>query len=97
MYQFSPAHGMSNNTWYHIVAVYNGTSMKIYKNGTELPGSTTFSGNISTNSYNVTIGQIAGTPDSWNAYRWNGTIDEVKIYNRALSASEILADYRAGS
>jgi hypothetical protein len=83
---------MSTNTWYHVVAVYDGTSMKIYKNGVALPGSTSFSGNIGTSSYNVNIGQRVGD----NSYRWNGSIDEVKIYNRALSASEILADYNAG-
>ena len=88
-YQFAPSHGMSTNTWYHIVALYDGKSMKIYKNGLALPGSTSFSGNISRNSNNVTIGQRVG-----NSYRWNGFIDEVKIYNRALSAAEVLADYK---
>ena len=90
-YQFVTAHGMSTNTWYHLVAVYDGTSMKIYKNGIVLSGSTSFSGTIGTNSLNVNIGQRVD-----NSYRWNGYIDEVKIHNRALSASEILAHYNAG-
>ena len=33
--------------------------------------------------------------DGWNNI-FNGTIDEVKIYNRALSAEEIKADYEGG-
>jgi len=86
-YQFVTAHGMSTNNWYHLVAVYDGTSMKIYKNGTVLSGSTSFSGTIGTNSLNVNIGQRVD-----DSYRWNGYIDDFRIYNRALSASEILAD-----
>ncbi|CAG0951391.1 MAG: hypothetical protein OIN86_08545 [Candidatus Methanoperedens sp.] len=87
--EFAPLHKMSNNTWYHIVAVYDGSNMKIYKNGVALYGSTSYSGNIDTNYYNVTIGQRALD----KTYRWNGYIDEVKIYNRALSASEILTNF----
>ncbi|WP_445474203.1 disaggregatase related repeat-containing protein [Methanococcoides methylutens] len=91
-YQLVLPHGMSTNTWYHVAAVYDGTSMKIYRNGTELSGSTPFSGNIGANSYNVTIGKsVSGT-----SYSWNGDIDDVKIYDRALSGEEILSHYNAG-
>lgn len=90
-YQFAPFHEMSTNAWYHFVAVYDGSSMRIYKNGVVLPGSTSFTGNIAANSNDVNIGQRVD-----NSYRWNGSLDEIKIYNRALTKDEILAEYQKG-
>ncbi len=86
--QFAVAHGMAINNWYHVVAVYDGTNMYIYKNGVALPGSTAFTGNIGSNTYGVRIGV---TSDNW--YPFNGNMDGVRIYNRALSAAEVTAHY----
>jgi len=64
-YQLNTNHSMENNTWYHVAAVYNGTYITIYKNGAKLSGSTLFSGNIGTNSFNVSIGQRTGNQRRW--------------------------------
>ena len=82
---------MSQNTWMHIVGVYNGTNLMIYINGTRV-NMTSQTGTILTNSFPVYIGYNPITP----AESFNGTIDEVKIYNRALSPEEINASYNAG-
>ena len=73
----------SQNTWYHLVGTYDGTDAKLYING-EVKGTAIGSGNIRVSTTNVYIGQWGdGTA------RFNGLIDEVRIYNRALTAAEI--------
>jgi outer membrane protein assembly factor BamB len=79
------------NTWYYVTGVYNATSqtMDVYLNGVlddgALLGTITSSQKNSTT--NVNIGRRAGTLDSFN-----GLIDEVRIYGRALSAAEVQTD-----
>ncbi|MHC4659718.1 MAG: LamG domain-containing protein [Planctomycetota bacterium] len=71
------------DTWYHVVGVYNGTERRIYVNG-QFDASQVISREIPVNDQPVRIGGW-GTPDRY----FNGTIDEVALFNRALSASEI--------
>ena len=78
---------LSQNVWYHIVGTYDGIKMRIYVNGVE-KGSDNLSGNIVASSMTIGYGD-------WDRF-WKGIIDEVRIYNRALSASEILERYNAG-
>lgn len=76
------------NTWYHIAAVFNYPSsyVKIYINGVQNASSSP-SADLTTNNGNLLIGN-----DYANSYPFNGTIDEVAVYSRAKSASEIYAD-----
>jgi hypothetical protein len=75
------------NTWYHVAGVYNATtrSLDIYVNGVLDDG--VLSGTIPTTqkipNVNVNIGRRS------NGVYFPGIIDEVQIYNRALSAAEI--------
>jgi len=74
------------NTWTHLAATYDGTTLKLYVNGT-LVTSTSVSGNIT-----VTNGMLRiGGNSIWNEW-FRGLIDEVRIYNRALSVTEIQTD-----
>ncbi len=85
---------LSLNTWYHIVGIYDSsTGFKIYINGNEVPlaGDTGTTGSIDSNANNVLIGQYEGL-----VRYFNGTIDEVRIYNRALSEKEIKTLYYYG-
>jgi hypothetical protein len=91
-YLSNPAYVMSSYDWYHMAAVCDGSSMGIYVNGSYLSDSTTaFSGNIGSNAVDVVIGQRSdiGTP----SYLFNGIIDEVRVYNRGLTAQEISTQY----
>jgi hypothetical protein len=75
------------NTWFHICNVYNGTTAFLYLNGS-LVASAAKSWNIGSTIYDGKIGaQIE--PQQY----WNGNISDVRLYNRALSASEVLAYY----
>jgi hypothetical protein len=77
------------NAWNHVMIVYNGSTIKIYLNGVEV-SSENASGNITHTNSNVNIG---GEPNQ--NYFFNGRIASSQIYNRALSAQEVLQNYNA--
>ena len=77
------------NKWHHFVVTYDGSHLTSYWNGV-LKDSHSQTGNIDTTTNTARIGRL-GT----GAYYFSGTIDEVRIYNRALSAAEIAAHYAA--
>jgi fibronectin type 3 domain-containing protein len=80
----------SLNTWYHVAAVYNAATgaMDIYVNGVLSDGE--LNGAIPPSQddqpVDVNIGRRTG------GFYFNGIIDEVRIYNRALSQAEIQSD-----
>jgi uncharacterized repeat protein (TIGR01451 family) len=78
--------------WHHVAAVYDGTNMFLYVDGT-LDVSQPATGSISQNSYPGCIGENAEAP----GLLFKGMIDEVSIYKRALTASEIQLIYATGS
>lgn len=75
------------NAWSLVVFTYDGTNMKLYINDS-LKGTTPYSGamNISGNS-GISIGELNSANGYW--YYTNGKIDDVRIYNRALTHQEI--------
>lgn len=77
--------------WYHVAATFDNGLAKIYINGAKQAEKTSAVTSMDTNDYSAIIGGYLGSSHSFD-----GTIDEVRIYNRALSDSEILADYNAG-
>jgi len=74
-------------TWYHIVYVINGTSAKMYVNGTQIDSRTDAIG-----MYECNGPLRIGANDAYGA-GFNGTIDEVKVWSRALTAEEVSASY----
>jgi len=74
------------NTWTHLAMTYNGTTLRIFVNGVEA------SNKAISGSARVTTGALRiGGNSVWGEY-FSGLIDEVRIYNRALSATEIQTD-----
>ena len=87
-----PGGSVPTNTLVHVAGTYDGSTVTFYING--VPTSTqALTGNIVPSSGNFVIGQFAITGFS----PFKGLIDEVGIYNRALSASEIQSIFNAGS
>jgi hypothetical protein len=77
---------LSNDVWYHIVVTYDGSTKKIYING-RLDNSASVSGYLRSSTSPLGIGAFI---DGGNLSRYfKGIIDEVRIYNRALTAAEI--------
>ena len=73
--------------WYHITGRYNGSTIDIFIDGEE-KGSTNYSLGIPTNTLNLIIANRPGA----DLY-FNGTIDEVRIYNQSLTLNEINSTY----
>jgi hypothetical protein len=73
---------IQTGTWYKLTYTYDGITAKLYINGT-LVDSLTRTASFTPNSYNVFIGR---NDDPYNLFPFwfNGVIDEIRIYNRAL-------------
>jgi len=73
--------------WSHLTMVWNGSNILSYFNGALISGSgVPASGSWTNSAYNY---YIAVRPDFGGIQTFNGSIDDVRIYNRALSASEV--------
>jgi hypothetical protein len=90
-YNLQPTSTQSNlNVWVHWALTRSGTTLTLYRNGvqvaqrTNLPASTT--------------ANISGAIGSWGVgtYILNGRIDEVAVYNTALTAAQVASHYNTG-
>ena len=79
--------------WYHVMCVHNGTDTFMYVDGVLQDDFTTGDYDVS-NTGLIHIGKTF--TDLSNSY-WNGSIDEVMIFNRTLTTDEILALYNASA
>jgi len=78
------------NKWYHLVATWDGAKMKIYKNGVHISSADkNFSGSINSLSANLNIGRHTD-----GTRYFDGKIDELRIYKRALSPTEVQILYK---
>lgn len=77
-----------SGTWSLITCTYDGSNKKTYRNGT-LIATQAQTGSISSNTGGAWIGAYGGATPSAVNYPWDGKIASVKVYNRALSATEI--------
>jgi chitodextrinase len=78
--------GLPLNVWSHLAATFDNATLRLYVNGTEIASLAT-AGPIATSTGALWI----GGNNVWNEV-FSGAIDEVRIYNRALNASEIQTD-----
>jgi len=83
---------LATGRWYHLVGTWDGTNARIYVNGAQdnivaqsTPSATTK--NLLIGNWGATTGQGA----------FSGSLDDVRIYNRALTATEVTALYNSGS
>jgi fibronectin type 3 domain-containing protein len=82
---FAPS-ALALNTWSHLALTYDRTTVRLYVNGTEVANGAA-TANIATSSNPLQIGS-----DNLYGQFFNGRIDEVRVYNRALSPTEIQTD-----
>ncbi len=83
------------DTWYHITGTYDGTQLILYVDG-ESVGMTTASGTINVTADPVCIGNLVNAAGASQNEYWSGVLDEVKIWDRALSADEVSRNMEQG-
>lgn len=86
-----PILNISLGTWYHVVATYDRENMKMYIDGLEV-SSEPQTANISITTSNLAIGAKS---DGIGKY-FNGIMDDIQLFDRALSAGEIREFYESG-
>ena len=82
----SPLNIITIGQWHYVVATYDGSKMRIYRDG-QLVASTSKTGNIDVNNrVSVAMGD---QPANAGSRPFDGLIDEVKIYGQALTSNQI--------
>ena len=84
-----PASGFNNNNWHHFVYTFSAGVAKIYLDGALLNSQTNTGSTIANSTTNLIFGY--GLP--LNNFYYNGKLDDIGIWNRALSQAEITAMY----
>ena len=78
-----------DGAWHNIVVIYNGTSVKLYADGNSIADLT------SSVAYGAagTQSLVLGKGGDYSGIYFNGSIDQVRIFNKALSSSEVTTLY----
>jgi len=79
---------VNDGQWHHVAGIYDGKKMYLIIDG-DVDASQPASGRINTNNAPVYIGNNA----EQNSRFWNGLIDDVRVYNYALSKEEVAEIY----
>src|SRR3989344_5543406 len=86
-YSVNGTNSLNDNNWHHLVATYNGSLMSLYIDGALKASDTTFTGNLPYNNFNLWIGRNYSGSGGY----FNGTIDEIRVYNRSLLLEQVKA------
>ncbi|TDC93801.1 glycoside hydrolase family 2 TIM barrel-domain containing protein [Actinomadura sp. 7K507] len=77
------------DTWHRVTGTYDGTALRLYVDGREA-ASVPFTGAIDRSSWDVNVARNSETmQDAYEGRMAHGTIDDVRIYGRALTSSEL--------
>jgi hypothetical protein len=91
--QIVSATALSTSTWYHLCAVYKTSGIILYVDGTAIATGASNSMNISGTNGNI-FGNYTDYDTNWG---FDGMIDEVGIWSRALSSTEVTSLYNSGN
>ena len=81
---------LQDNNWSRVIALYDGSNMKIYINGILSVTSNSITGNIlNTSASNFDIGRTSNTPPNL----WNGNLCDLQLWDTAWSAADVTYDY----
>jgi Concanavalin A-like lectin/glucanases superfamily/Putative Ig domain len=87
LFKLSPA--LQANTWYHLAASFDGSTLRSYMNG-QVKGTVGVGAPVTPSGPLQVCGRYFLTP-------WAGNIDQLKVTDHALSDAEILAEFQQGS
>lgn len=96
----APLESVFDGQWHHVAGTFDGQVVRLFVDGVEQGSGTILPGNASIvyglpTHNDLLIGNYDDGVHQFN-YHFNGLLDEVSIYNRALSASEIQGGSKAG-
>lgn len=83
---------LPNDTWSHLLCTYDGSNIKIYLNGTQIASNFRTGTITSSSSTNVNIAQKSDSSE-----RYAGQIDDVRIYNYALTPVQVKNLFNEGA
>ena len=86
---------LNNNQWRHVAATYDGQNIFLYIDGTGAGHPVKNPGPLKKSTWDLCIGNSIVEYPEGDFLAFDGLIDEVRIYNRALSAAEIKALFNA--
>jgi hypothetical protein len=98
----APLPAVFDGQWHHVTGTFDGQFVRLYidgveqGSGTDLPGTASLVYNLPTHN-DLLLGNYDNGGSSAFNYHFNGLLDEVSIYTRALSASEIQGGPQAGA
>jgi len=81
---------VADGNWHHVAATYDGQAMRMYIDGRIQKAVRKIVKDIAVNAFDIGIGNSRGGPDQNEFLGFDGLIDELRIYNRALSEKEVL-------
>jgi hypothetical protein len=90
----STAHRVDDGRWHHLAATYDGNTQRLYLDGQLSSTDLRWTGVIPANKYDLTLGANRSNPETSPSpgeagAAFDGLMDEVMMFNRALSAEEI--------
>ncbi len=92
---------ISERTWVHVAGVYNGSNASLFINGVYANSSRRSLAPINMTGESLYLGRAYfATPNSdygYGSWRFNGSLDELRIWNRALSPEEVNASFNANA
>ena len=83
---------LQHNTWYHLVAVADGSNVKLYVNGDLQTDQKTYDGTITSPTQNFNIGRQPSNP----LYYWDGELSNISVFNTGLSSTDVQTLYNNG-
>lgn len=87
-----PAGDLGGSDWVHLVGTYDGTNWKLYRNGAQVASQAAPLGALAVDAGDWAIGSMG---NGW-ANNFAGGIDEVAIYDKALTPAQVALHYMAG-
>jgi hypothetical protein len=87
-----PAGDLGGTSWIYLAGTYDGANWKLYRNGAPVATNASAVGALPVNNADWAIG---ATGNGWSN-NFAGSVDEVAIYSRALTPSQVQAHYIAG-
>lgn len=85
------ATGVTDGDWHHIVGVFDGTELSLYIDGGLASSTPTFGGIPVTHTQDLAVGSFFGLGAALT-----GQVDQLRVYNRALSASQVVDLFDSG-